>query len=148
MKAACRGAKDACARAVGLIEHAVLLGAPVSKSAERFKMARAAVVGRFVNAYSIADWLLALCCRCAATDGAAPLPRPCCPSALASSYPRCHCARKPRRTKISQSAFKQAAGNGAVGCAGVEDVDLSALVHKHSDWCRRMPAIASILDLD
>jgi Protein of unknown function (DUF726) len=28
-------------------------------------MARCAVAGRFVNGYSLTDWLLALCCRCA-----------------------------------------------------------------------------------
>jgi Protein of unknown function (DUF726) len=49
--------------AVGLVEHAVLLGAPVSVQKNRFMMARSAVSGRFVNAYSITDWLLALCCR-------------------------------------------------------------------------------------
>jgi Protein of unknown function (DUF726) len=52
------------ARADGIIEHVVLMGAPVSVEADRLRMMRAVTAGRVVNAYSRADWLLALQFRC------------------------------------------------------------------------------------
>jgi hypothetical protein len=52
------------------------------------------------------------------------------------------------RTKLGQSTFRRAAGNAAIGCAGVEDVNLSSLIQKHADWCRKMDQIVSILNLD
>lgn len=42
----------------GLVQDVVLLGAPVPPTAERWKMARRVVAGRFVNGYSRGDWLL------------------------------------------------------------------------------------------
>lgn len=51
--------------AVGIVEHAVLLGAPVSVDRVKFRTARSVVAGRFVNGHSGTDWLLGLCTRCA-----------------------------------------------------------------------------------
>ena len=42
----------------GIIQDVVLLGAPVSTTEERWRMARRVVAGRLVNGYSRKDWLL------------------------------------------------------------------------------------------
>eukprot|EP00892_Ulva_mutabilis_P001645 jgi/Ulvmu1/11481/UM077_0025.1 len=47
----------------GVVEHAVLLGAPVSIDRVKFRTARSVVSGRFVNGHSETDWLLGLCTR-------------------------------------------------------------------------------------
>ena len=44
----------------GLVQDVVLLGAPVSPAAERWRMARRAIAGRLVNGYSRRDWLLSV----------------------------------------------------------------------------------------
>ncbi|KAK9909726.1 hypothetical protein WJX75_006627 [Coccomyxa subellipsoidea] len=49
--------------AKGVVEHVVLMGVPVSTRLERWAMARSAVAGRFVNAYSRRDWVLGLIYR-------------------------------------------------------------------------------------
>lgn len=56
----------------GIVESAVLLGAPVSGSvsAPRWAAVRSVVSGRFVNAYSANDWVLGIVFRCAAGSGA------------------------------------------------------------------------------
>lgn len=46
-----------------MVEHVVLMGAPVSTRMERWAMARSSVAGRFVNAYSRRDWVLGLIYR-------------------------------------------------------------------------------------
>ena len=43
----------------GLVEHAVLVGMPVSARPARWSMARRAVAGRLINGYSQHDWVLA-----------------------------------------------------------------------------------------
>jgi hypothetical protein len=48
----------------GIIEHVVLLGTPASLEHPKLAAARSIISGRFVNAYSTADWLLALSFRC------------------------------------------------------------------------------------
>ena len=53
-------------RAGGIVEHVVLLGAPVSWHAKTLRMVRRVVAGRFVNCYSSVDWVLSLSFRCAA----------------------------------------------------------------------------------
>ena len=47
----------------GIVEHVVVMGAPVSTRLERWAMARSVVAGRFVNAYSRRDWVLGLIYR-------------------------------------------------------------------------------------
>lgn len=47
----------------GIVEAVVLMGAPVSIRPERWAMARRAVGGRFVNAYSRRNWVLGLIYR-------------------------------------------------------------------------------------
>ena len=42
----------------GIVQDVVLLGAPVSTTEERWRMARRAVAGRLINGYSRKDWLL------------------------------------------------------------------------------------------
>lgn len=47
----------------GIVEDAVLLGAPVSSEKISWMRARRVVAGRLVNAYSANDWVLAFCYR-------------------------------------------------------------------------------------
>lgn len=47
----------------GVVENAVLLGAPVSIRQERWRMAGASVSGRFINGYSRNDWVLGIVYR-------------------------------------------------------------------------------------
>lgn len=53
-------------RAFGLVENVYLFGTPVIKNKEQLVMARSVVSGRFVNAYSEKDWMLAYLFRAAA----------------------------------------------------------------------------------
>ena len=46
-----------------MVENAVLLGAPVSMRAERWRMATRSVAGRFVNGFSRRDWVLSVVYR-------------------------------------------------------------------------------------
>ena len=46
-----------------MVEHAVLLGAPVAAHAARWAMARRAVAGRLVNGFSRSDWILGVVFR-------------------------------------------------------------------------------------
>ncbi|KAI3426087.1 hypothetical protein D9Q98_008055 [Chlorella vulgaris] len=45
----------------GVVQHAVLMGAPVGTEAVRWRMARRAVAGRLVNCFTRKDWLLGVC---------------------------------------------------------------------------------------
>ena len=42
----------------GIVEHAVLIGAPVTNDTRSWEKARSVVAGRLVNAYSSEDWAL------------------------------------------------------------------------------------------
>ncbi|AQZ19108.1 YFL034W [Zygosaccharomyces parabailii] len=53
-------------KAYGLVENVYLFGTPVIKNKEYLVMARSVVSGRFVNAYSSKDWMLAYLFRAAA----------------------------------------------------------------------------------
>jgi hypothetical protein len=50
--------------AEGVVEHVVLLGAPVPVDGDQLCAARSVVAGRFVNGFCRSDWLLSICCRC------------------------------------------------------------------------------------
>jgi Protein of unknown function (DUF726) len=49
--------------AAGVVENAVLLGAPVSIRLERWRMATSSVAGRFINGFSRRDWVLGVVYR-------------------------------------------------------------------------------------
>lgn len=49
--------------AEGVVEHVVLLGAPVPVDVHKLRAVRSVVAGRFVNGFCRTDWLLSLCCR-------------------------------------------------------------------------------------
>ncbi|QLQ79316.1 hypothetical protein HG537_0B06640 [Torulaspora globosa] len=53
-------------KALGLVENVFIFGTPVVKKKEHLVMARSAVSGRFVNAFSGRDWMLAYLFRAAA----------------------------------------------------------------------------------
>ena len=97
--------------ASGVVEHAVLLGAPVTVRPERWAMARAAVAGRFVNGYSRADWVLAVVFR------------------------------------ASTGFVRPAGGLCPVPVAGVENVNLGALVKGHLDYGDALPEIVELIGL-
>lgn len=45
-------------RCFGVVDHAFLIGAPVTGSPSQWKKAKSAVAGRLVNAYCGTDWAL------------------------------------------------------------------------------------------
>ena len=47
----------------GLVEHAIMLGAPVSCRPDRWAAARSVVGGRMINGYSVNDWTLGVLYR-------------------------------------------------------------------------------------
>lgn len=53
-------------KAIGLVENVYIFGCPVVKKKEHLVMARSVVSGRFVNAFSGRDWMLAYLFRAAA----------------------------------------------------------------------------------
>lgn len=58
---------ELCKRnAHGLVENVFIFGTPVVRKREHLVMARSVVSGRFVNAYSLKDWMLAYLFRAAA----------------------------------------------------------------------------------
>lgn len=60
--------------AVGIVESAVLFGAPVTEDPEAWRAVRSVVAGRLVNVYSSNDWMLGVVYRASAmTTGAAGL---------------------------------------------------------------------------
>lgn len=64
----------------GIVEHAVLLGMPVSARSQRWAMARRAVAGRLINGYTQRDWVLAAVYRASsgfACHAAGLVPVPC-----------------------------------------------------------------------
>ena len=52
-----------------------------------------------------------------------------------------------RRAKIGQGVFKGVLGLQAASQPGIEDVDFSALVRSHGDWCKHAPHILHALGL-
>lgn len=61
-------AKDPLNGGKGIVENAVLLGAPVGTHHTEWQAARGVVAGRLVNCYSTQDWFLALMYRCRSWD--------------------------------------------------------------------------------
>ncbi|KAJ3183818.1 hypothetical protein HDU87_005934 [Geranomyces variabilis] len=59
--------------AFGLVDNAYLLGSPVGTSTRDWTAARSVVAGRFVNAYSTQDWVLAYLYRATELSGVAGL---------------------------------------------------------------------------
>ena len=49
----------------GIVEHVILLGAPVSIDADNLRMVRCITSGRVVNGFSPADWVLKVSFKCA-----------------------------------------------------------------------------------
>lgn len=93
----------------GLVENVVLMGTPVSCSAEWAKAAEV-VPGRLVNCYSSTDWTLGLLYR-------------------------------------SQRWSTTVAGIRETNCPGVENVDVSAVVKRHTDYSVKVPDILDLIKL-
>jgi hypothetical protein len=60
--------KDGVDGGRGIVESAVLIGAPVGTHHSEWVRARGVVAGRLVNCYSTQDWFLALMYRCRSWD--------------------------------------------------------------------------------
>ncbi len=65
----------------GIVEHAILLGTPVTARPERWAMARRAVAGRLLNGYCRSDWVLGVAFRASSglirpAGGLCPVPVP------------------------------------------------------------------------
>jgi len=50
-------------KALGIVDHAILMGSAVTAEANRWNNVRPVVAGRLVNAYSISDWVLGILYR-------------------------------------------------------------------------------------
>ena len=106
-------------RAASRVECAVLLGAPVSATSERWRAARGVVSGRLINGYSTRDWMLRLVYRSKAWSIAG----------VAGSTP----------------VVPEHSGQDAP-C--VENVDLSDLVNGHLSYAHVMEPIFARLRLE
>ena len=92
--------QNVCAACSGIVEHVVLMGVPVSTRAERWAMARSAVAGRLVNAYSRRDWVLGLIYR--GSNGFVKGAGGLCPVAVAGARPAL-CAHAPAACGVCSS---------------------------------------------
>lgn len=95
----------------GIVEHAVLLGVPVTARPERWAMARRAVAGRLLNGYCRSDWVLGVAFR------------------------------------ASSGLIRPAGGLCPVPVAGVENVNLGAVVGGHLDYGSKVPEILALVGL-
>jgi hypothetical protein len=113
----------------GVVECAVLIGAPVPTSAPEWAEARSAVAGRLVNVYSANDLVLGVLYRAGHLAAPAGL--------------------RPVGTTASASAGGDAGGNEAasVCCVCVEDVNLSAVVAGHTAYPGAVPELLALLGL-
>ena len=106
-------------KAASRVECAVLLGAPVSATSERWRAARGVVTGRLINGYSTRDWMLRLVYRAKAWSIAG----------VAGTTP----------------VVPEHAGQDA---PMIENVDLSDLVNGHLSYAHVMEPIFARLKLE
>lgn len=122
--------------ALGIIENAVLIGAPVSSSFKVWSAARAVVAGRLINCFSSNDWLLAYLYRCKSYDlsvaGLAPVRLK---SKPVSGY-------FTKRLPLSEQKYLI-----LDDCNDVENVNISHLVKSHSDYADALPHVMKLLHL-
>lgn len=112
------------ASGLGIVENAVLLGAPVARNPARWRRARAAVAGRLINGYSTRDWALQFLFRSKSWElglaGVSPV------EGVDGGY-----------------------GGGCEGEAlGVENVDLTDMVAGHLLYPKALPNIMAKLRLE
>lgn len=141
----------------GIVENAVLIGAPVSMDLSKWSAAREVVAGRLVNCYAWNDWILALLYRSKSyeigvaglypinltTNGSGSISTKA--GATVTSAPTVATADdvnasappvKPRLlNKHNGSAFE------------VENFDVSHLITSHADYPRVLPQIIALLNL-
>jgi hypothetical protein len=84
-------------RAKGLIEHVVLIGAPVGIDIKKFQTLRSVVSNRFINCYCRYDWILALLYRSKTYE-----------MFIAGLYPIHLPGAEPKATTAAQSTANQA----------------------------------------
>lgn len=109
------------ASGLGIVENAVLLGAPVARNPARWRRARAVVAGRLINGYSTRDWALQFLFRSKSWE-----------LGLAGVSP-----------------VEGVAGGGAEGeVLGVENVDLTDMVAGHLLYPKALPNIMAKLRLE
>ena len=105
---------------LGIVENAVLLGAPVGRNPQRWRRARAVVAGRLINGYSTRDWALQFLFRSKAWE-----------LGLAG---------------VSPVGLEH--GDGLCGGGGVENVDLTEMVAGHLLYPKALPNIMAMLRLE
>jgi hypothetical protein len=115
----------------GVVECAVLIGAPVPASAPEWAEARAAVAGRLVNVYSANDLVLGVLYRAGHLAAPAGL-RPVGTTASAGDVGGNEAA---------------SASSSACCCVCVEDVNLSAVVAGHTAYPGAVPELLALLGL-
>eukprot|EP00600_Ochromonadales_sp_CCMP1393_P013985 CAMPEP_0175012684 /NCGR_PEP_ID=MMETSP0005-20121125/9450_1 /TAXON_ID=420556 /ORGANISM="Ochromonas sp., Strain CCMP1393" /LENGTH=1047 /DNA_ID=CAMNT_0016268957 /DNA_START=9 /DNA_END=3152 /DNA_ORIENTATION=- len=161
----------------GIVENVVLIGTPVSSSRATWRRVRTVVAGRLINAYSRNDWMLALLYRSKSYDlgiaGLYPIHLQLSPSSSSSSSSittnRTTCtnaSNKTTATAVAATADGETAAEDASSVTStsssssssicvsssssgmdVENIDLSPIVHSHSDYPQLLPTIISLLKL-
>mmetsp|Transcript_22315 Transcript_22315/g.32063 ORF Transcript_22315/g.32063 Transcript_22315/m.32063 type:complete len:756 (-) Transcript_22315:30-2297(-) len=136
----------------GIVEHAVLLGAPISCSVSSWTKARSVVAGRLVNCHASNDWLLALLYRSKSYDlsvaGLGPVHihnNTISPTITAVSTINNVC-----KSDDCKEPFQNA--NETVDqyispTNDVENLDVSEFIHSHSDYPNALSTIFDILRL-
>ena len=147
----------------GIVESAVLLGAPVGTHHSEWAAARSVVAGRLVNCYSTQDWFLALMYRCKSWDvGVAGLQPVHVHAVTAGDVPSDGRGQGEDSDTLDEGRGSPAPGRDAkipslsskilqaVKSCSVEDVEninVTALVQSHVDYCESLmyilPAVFS-----
>lgn len=127
----------------GIVEHAVLIGAPVGCGKAAWAAARDVVAGRLVNCYSTSDWILALLYRAKSLDIAV------------AGLQEVLLHAKGSSKHIEGPGQQQ--GQHEVGCLEqcllgtdvreVENIDVTHLAKNHSDYPAVLKDILMLVDL-
>mmetsp|Transcript_16157 Transcript_16157/g.19782 ORF Transcript_16157/g.19782 Transcript_16157/m.19782 type:complete len:231 (-) Transcript_16157:54-746(-) len=116
-------------RALGLVENAVFLGAPLAARHQRWLQARRVVAGRLINGYSSRDWMLRLVYR-------------------SKAWSLCGVAgAEPVRSGSFSSSSSSSVLDHAAAPA-IENTDLSDLAFGHLSYPYVMPQIFHRLQLE
>ena len=110
---------------LGIVENAVLLGAPVGRNTERWRRARSVVAGRLINGYSSKDWVLMFLFRQKAWE-----------LGLAGISP------------VDIGTTEVVGGQGDDEAGRIENVDLTDMVAGHLLYPKALPNIMAKLRLE
>lgn len=120
---------------VGLVENAVLLGAPISCDKDVWMPARRVVSGRLVNAFSSTDYLLAVV-------------RPSAPNCLyRAMQPFATHPESMQVHRVRNMAFTAAGIQPVKDVPGIENINVGPIVRVHSDYATKAEEILDVINL-